>query len=94
MWSWVLVAAAILTLVCVVYSLFVLKVRTSYPPPLLAFHFLVIFISGTLVRVITFCTDRAIQSRKLAVERAKKSAVEKARKSEETRIAKAGVKKG
>lgn len=94
MWCWVLLGAAILTSVCVFYSLFILKTRTSYPPSWLALHFLVIFITGTLVRVITFCADLAIRSRTRAVERAKKSAVERARRLENTRSAHAGGKRG
>lgn len=73
MWRWVFWSAMLLLAVCIVYALTVTRTRTSYPLPWLLLHFLVIYFAGTLVRVMTFSANRAVKSRKLAVERSQKA---------------------
>lgn len=71
MWRWCGGAAAALAALCLAYVLGVTLGRASYPPGLIALHLLVTFAAAVLVRVMTGAAERAVASRRVAVERSR-----------------------
>jgi len=70
MWKWTVSSGIPLLILCVIYPITVTADRTSYEGGWLIFHFFVVIVASLLVRIVTYSANRAVASRKLAVDRA------------------------
>jgi drug/metabolite transporter (DMT)-like permease len=63
MWLWCVVSSVGILMICVGYIAMVTNGRTSYSIGVVVLHFMVVFLTCCLVRLLTLSSSRAIESR-------------------------------